>query len=246
MEVHHHTHTPQSKWTHYLYEFFMLFLAVTASYFVENQREHYIDRKREIQYVRSYADDLKKDIFQLDSVLLKRQERQVHIDSIHFILTSADPDLYGNQLYFYVRYLPRPSLFFTNDATIQQLKNSGNFRLISNQQVADTILAYDRQLRFLESISKREDLLIQRIFNSINKLFDPEVFDKMNLYDIEFTRPSGNPKLLTRDKEVIRNFLSDLHYLKTVNVGQIGWFKRQRDKARTTMVFLQKEYHLDN
>ena len=153
MEVHHHSQTPRTKWTHYLYEFFMLFLAVTASYFVENLREHYVDRKRETQYIRFYAGDLKKDIFQLDSVLLKRQERQVQIDSIHFILTSADPDLYGNQLYFYVRYLPRPSLFFNNDATIEQLKYFGNLRLVSNQQVADTMLAYDRQLRFLESIS---------------------------------------------------------------------------------------------
>ena len=28
MEVHHHTHTPRKKWTHYFWEFLMLFLAV--------------------------------------------------------------------------------------------------------------------------------------------------------------------------------------------------------------------------
>jgi len=27
MEVHAHTHTPRKKWTHYFWEFFMLFLA---------------------------------------------------------------------------------------------------------------------------------------------------------------------------------------------------------------------------
>jgi hypothetical protein len=245
MEVHHHhSHGQPNKWKHYVYEFFMLFLAVSASFYVENLREHYIEHKRERQYISLYMDDLKKDIFQLDSLIIKRGERENQIDSIHFILTSPDPDVFGNQLYFYVRYLPRPSLFINNDATLEQLKNSGNLRLISDQLVADTILAYERQLRFMEAISKREDLLIQRIFNSINKLFDPEVFDKMNVYDIEFVYPPGNPKLMTKDKDVIRNFLSDVHYLKTVNIGQIGWFKKQRQKAKQILAFLENEYHL--
>jgi hypothetical protein len=223
----------------------MLFLAVTASYYVENLREHYVDHKKEMEYIRLYVDDLKKDIYQLDSLILKRTEREVQIDSIHFILTSPDPDVYGNQLYYFVRYLPRPYRFINNDATVQQLKNSGNFRLLSNPHVAETILDYERQLRFVEYISNREEVLVQRIFNSLNLLFDPEVFDKMNIYDIEFVRPPGSPKLLTKEKAVIRNFLSDVHYLKTVNIGQIGWFKKQRQKARMIVEYLQKEYKVD-
>lgn len=247
MESHQiHSHAKEKHFKHYLFEFFMLFLAVTLGFFVENERDHYVERKREKEYIRSFADDLKKDIFQLDSLILKRETRKMQMDSIHFILTSPDPDLYGNQLYFYVRYLPRPYLFINNDATIQQLKNSGNLRLISKQQVADTIMAYEHQLRFIETITQREDQLIQRIFNSLNKLFDSEVFDKMNLYDIEFVHPPGNPKLLIRDKEVIRNFLSDVHYLKTVNIAQIGWFKKQKEKASTTLAFLKNEYKLQD
>jgi hypothetical protein len=46
MEVHHHAHTARKKWTHYFWEFFMLFLAVTAGFLVENQREHFIEHKR--------------------------------------------------------------------------------------------------------------------------------------------------------------------------------------------------------
>jgi hypothetical protein len=50
MEVHAHTHTERKKWTHYLWEFLMLFLAVTLGFFVENQREHYIEKKRAKEY----------------------------------------------------------------------------------------------------------------------------------------------------------------------------------------------------
>lgn len=246
MDTHHPKDiTHKKKWTEYLLEFFMLFFAVFLGFLAENYREHFVEKGREKQYIRSFTEDLKKDISQLDSLVRKRQVRQNQIDSIHFILTSPDPDKYGSQLYFYVRYLPRPYLFINNDATFKQLENSGNLRLVTNQQAADTIVAYERQLRFIETISSREDQLIQRVFNSLNKMFDPEVFDKMNLYDIEFTRPAGNPVLMTHDKDVIRNFLSDVHYLKTVNIGQIGWFRKQLDRARLTLSFLQNEYHLE-
>ena len=47
MEVHAHSHTERKKWHHYFWEFFMLFLAVTLGFLVENMREHILDRKKE-------------------------------------------------------------------------------------------------------------------------------------------------------------------------------------------------------
>ena len=35
MEVHQHTHTPRKKWTHYFWEFLMLFLAVFCGFLAE-------------------------------------------------------------------------------------------------------------------------------------------------------------------------------------------------------------------
>src|SRR5215210_6733179 len=46
MDVHHHTHTPRKKWTHYLFEFFMLFLAVFCGFIAENFREHIVENGR--------------------------------------------------------------------------------------------------------------------------------------------------------------------------------------------------------
>ena len=61
MEVHAHTHTPRKKWLHYFWEFFMLFLAVTAGFFVENVREHKIEKDRERQFMKSLLQDLAMD-----------------------------------------------------------------------------------------------------------------------------------------------------------------------------------------
>jgi hypothetical protein len=247
MEVHHHSnsHSHSGKnWKQYFWEFLMLFLAVFCGFLAENQREHIVEHKRELQFVQSFANDLRLDIYELDSLIRKREERKKQIDSLSFILCSPDPDHYRTQAYFYARYLPRPYVFIPNDATIQQLKNSGNLRLIRKQEVADVILSYDRQFRFFETIRIREESLVLRIFNYLNDFFDPAVFDQMNVYDIEFKKPAGNPVLLTKDKKRIHDFLSEIHYLKTVNIGQIGWFQKQKQKAEFTLAFLQKEYHL--
>src|SRR5436305_10606688 len=61
MEVHSHTHTERKKWTHYLLEFLMLFLAVTLGFFVENLREHYVEHSRAKEFAALMIEDLKKD-----------------------------------------------------------------------------------------------------------------------------------------------------------------------------------------
>lgn len=115
MEVHTHSHTARKKWYHYFWEFFMLFLAVTLGFFVENQREHIVEHKREKQFILSFTDDLKNDITQLDNLKRKRQEKAIWFDSLTLLLKTPDPDKYSGQIYFYSRYLPRPYVFYNND-----------------------------------------------------------------------------------------------------------------------------------
>ena len=61
MEVHHHAHTARKKWTHYFWEFLMLFLAVFCGFLAENQREHYIEKQREKKFARRLLSDLRED-----------------------------------------------------------------------------------------------------------------------------------------------------------------------------------------
>src|ERR1041385_1902744 len=70
MEVHQHTHTERKKFTHYLWEFLMLFLAVFCGFLAENFREHQIEKERGKQYIISLYQDLKTDTIRLDEMLL--------------------------------------------------------------------------------------------------------------------------------------------------------------------------------
>ena len=60
MEVHHHAHTARKKWTHYFWEFIMLFLAVFCGFLAENQREHMIENHRVKESMKQF-ENLKYD-----------------------------------------------------------------------------------------------------------------------------------------------------------------------------------------
>src|SRR5881394_2272631 len=100
MEVHAHSHTERKKFTHYLWEFLMLFLAVFCGFLAENQREHYIEHQREKQYIQSITEDLNADINMLDSIIRTRKTLDKQMDSLLYLMNYTDPKKYGNEIYY--------------------------------------------------------------------------------------------------------------------------------------------------
>ena len=224
------------------WEFLMLFIAITLGFFVENYRESLSDKEQEKEIIVSFINDIEEDIKELDIVIERREIRETRIDSILYILNNDLQDNFGRNLYYYARYLPRPFVFWANNTTNEELKYSGNFILIKNQKIIDVLLEYDDNYVFIDFIRQREEYLVRRLFDQINVIFDPKVFDEMNVYDIEFVYPSGNPKINSKNREVINNFLSNLHYVKTVNVVQLGLFKKHQKRGKEILELLKKEY----
>src|SRR4029077_15748495 len=101
MEVHAHSHTEREKWTHYFWEFFMLFLAVTAGFFVENQREHMVEHQREKKYISTLIQDLKTDTANLQVYINLRREKRIMMDSLLMLLSTGKHKQFGNETYFF-------------------------------------------------------------------------------------------------------------------------------------------------
>src|SRR5688572_19875879 len=153
MEVHHHAHAPgpgsqrgKRKWSHYFWEFLMLFLAVFCGFLAEYQLEHKIESDRGRQYVNSMYEDLKMDTLTLNTIIQNRVRRNEMFDSLFSLIDNPGNQL--SNLYFFARHITRtaPVLFINNDRTIQQLKYSGGLRLISNKRISDSIIIYDKQV----------------------------------------------------------------------------------------------------
>jgi hypothetical protein len=243
MEVHAHTHTPRKKWTHYLWEFIMLFLAVFCGFLAEYQLEHQIERDREKKYIRSFVEDLKSDTLFIDRYLNSKGQKIIEYDSLIWYLNSPDPDLYGGRIYFFARQLTRSPIFTPADGTIKQLINSGGLRLIKNQQVTDSIMAYNQAIeRILLTQSRQEDEIAE-IRLLMGKLMNPNILETMVNGEI-ISPPAGNPALRTKTKEFILDFIYAVHQLKGSDRLNAVRLYRLKERAVGIILFLKKEYNI--
>src|SRR6478752_5022447 len=92
MEVHKHPHhvTHKKKWSEYLLEFIMLFLAIFLGFLAENLREQNVEHHREKEYILSLVEDLKSDTVQANEVLKKLNNSSIGIDSVIAALSSSE------------------------------------------------------------------------------------------------------------------------------------------------------------
>ena len=222
----------------------MLFLAVTLGFFVENQREHMVEHQREIQYMKSMVEDLKSDAAELTENIKLRQERDVMIDSLIYLLSQQDITANGNSIYYLGRVISPPISFFPNDRTIQQLKNSGGLRLIRNMEISNSIMAYDRKMRQSVFELGDEQQVRGEYRTKANSVFDGKIFHQMMKTKV-IIRPVGNPPLFTADKTLINEFIMEVQYLGKVNQKQETRGQELVEQARKLIDDIKKQYHID-
>ncbi len=244
MEVHAHTHTPRKKWTHYFWEFLMLFLAVFCGFLTENFREHQVEHQREEKYIRSLIEDLKADTASLQVYINLRKEKRLMMDSLMMLLTSDKHKQLGNETYFFARHVFNGPPFVSTDGTIQQLKNAGNLRLIRGENVISKILAYDASVKELKEWDE-SDIRIRTSFREMGgSVFNADLLYKAMDSNFNFVRPVNNPQLITENPIAINNISFQIQYLSLGTLGNSLRGKLLKTKAENLIALLRKEYHL--
>jgi len=249
MEVHKHPHhvTHKKKWPEYLLEFLMLFLAVFLGFIAENQREHLVEQKRALQYISSFYEDLKIDNRQLEDLIPKFKEKDQRLDTMLTLLKGISKSTGARSLYkYYYEPANYPDFIYT-DRTIQQLKNSGGLRLITNKELSDSITAYDASVKQIGiSISEAISEQIHLIRQMNNRLFDlrccPEIGEYYPYNSIRFPEPGT---LLTYDDKVLAEYYNSVLFIRRMfNIQRIrlGQLKDQNNRLQQ---YLKKEYHLE-
>lgn len=245
MEVHHHSHHGKKKWTEYFWEFFMLFLAVTLGFLVENQREHYVEHQREQAYMKTLVQDIELDSRELNDCIAFRLKQEKRIDSLLYFLTHHLDSL--NDIYFFARWSTRTNDLFYNDRTMQQLKNSGGLRLIRSAEVSEKIILYDARIRqiigYRQPLENESRQALRQIYS---KVMDGAVFNNMLSEDpnVFAIRPLNNPKLFSSNPELINELVMSAQYLKSIYT-----VTRRNDAAliefgKELITLIKKEYNL--
>ncbi len=180
MDVHHHTQTARRKWTHYFWEFLMLFLAVFCGFLAENFREHRVEHQRERQFMISMLADLKSDTSLLAYASRYWDTINYSIDSVaNAIQIPANPASTSTSY----RYLNKAMDYYSfsyNDRTISQLKNAGGFRLIRKQKVANRIILFDQfNNDAMKNIAELHAFFYKTAMQLANKVYVQDIINQL-------------------------------------------------------------------
>jgi hypothetical protein len=242
MEVHAHTHTARKKWTHYIWEFFMLFLAVTAGFFVENQREHIVEHKRGQQYIKSFVEDLKIDTSRFSRTINFYKNLESMLNPLYVCYDSI---LHNQNATGCLKNILEATTGFADliytDRTLEQLKNAGGLRLLEEED-ADSIIKYDAFLRF---VLKTESTSMQPKATEVRNTRNA-AFAFSEIMDTTFGKAMMPEKLevVTKDKELLNRFFNEVLMYRSACGYMSGLIIRLRTRAVSLIKFYTEKYHL--
>ena len=227
----------------------MLFFAVFCGFLAENQREHFVEHQREKVLMKSMINDLRADSVFFSQMMHGIQQYNSHADSLILLITNSSEmekkamDIYQQEVWINLYYKAVYS-----DRTIEQLKNSGNFRLIRNNAVSDAIIKYDGFVRnFVINMQDMAILEQSRKLDAVSTgIFKAVVFrDWMKGgFKPEAIRLPEQPYFLSTDKKQIDTYINLLFKYSTTN----SWFILNTETAvkmaGSLDSLIKKEYNL--
>jgi hypothetical protein len=260
MEVRHHGHIhSQKKWKEYLFQFFMLFLAVFCGFLAEYQLEHTIEHQREKQYMVTMLEDLKSDTALLSFNVKYWDNINNSIDSltdaIQFPMSDAD-------LVKAYKHLPNATDLYSfkfNDRTIAQLKNSGGFRLIRKKAVANKIILYDQfNNDAAAKIVQGHLFYFETMIQLNNKVFSQQIINKIaekhlhhippasdNLWIDSMVKENKLPLSADSYSTLLFEFKNALLAYR-LDSKNVSWaHMRLKEMMEELITITQKEYHLE-
>jgi len=261
MEVHHHPEVEKKGLKEYFLEGLMIFLAVTMGFFAEGYREHLSEHSKEGEYIINIKKDLVADTANLGVWIPALYSRMLGFDTLINYLETPAPVKDGSNMYYLARYATRSTVFEPTDNSIQEMKSSGNLRLIRSREIVNDLMNFERataQYNHLDDIAQREDLLTYPL---IGQLFDATIFNKMVIYkkyvggaEKDYAtgqrnvtiRPPGNPQLRSATRDQVNLLIYYLHQRKSTFMGEIHDLDDQRKLATSIIKKINKEYRLED
>lgn len=235
MEVHHHPHTERKRLKHYLFEFFMLFLAVFCGFLAEYQLENKIERDREKQFIMSLVGDIKADNEIINGLKPEWNRKYLQTDSLMKLL-AGDEIINDSYPAYRLFGLARGfNDFIPHNGTIKQLINSGGLRLIQNRNVADSIMSYERMTNNL--------LVYQAQLNSYQTADQAylKIFDEIKIFN---SANKDNIPLLVKDSKSLNLAFSNIRIWSSRYLLLLKYAENVQITGISLLEVIKKEYHL--
>ncbi len=236
MEVHHHPHVEKKGSKEYFLEFLMIFLAVTLGFFAENIREKISNKAIENEYMQSLVSDLEADTSAIsqatgiwssanNDVVDIEQSLKAHPVDVKNFYKSLSKDFWHFDLFKY------------DNKTVEELKSSGNFRLIRDKKIENRIMSFDLDMKYL--LTQEKD--VKDLMN-VSKQAEEKIADYTQIRFGNFNNDSSY-SLLNNDPKLIGEYYNKLLAFNKLAVYHEFLFRQIQVKAKNLLEIIQKEYH---
>jgi hypothetical protein len=256
MEVHHHPHLPHAekrKFKEYFLEFLMIFLAVTLGFFAESIREHLGDRSKEREYLSSMVSELQYDTAQYSHLVQELNYLRPILDSLYVNAKEAKRFNYVLQGQWNTPVNALTTTYQPSLTTIEQLKSSGNLRLIDDKNIARKIVGYAAYVQNNILTSRTTDMndASNNIFSQEDAISDEADFSKKIDDNIQNNIPLENSDLydmplLVKDSVTLNKLANSFINLKARNYGYSGVLNRADTLATQLIQSINNKYHFSN
>ena len=240
MEVHAHSHTARKKWTHYFWEFLMLFLAVFCGFLAEYQLEPKIEKDREKVLAKAFYEDIKKDTAALINGIVFSKVKIKSAGNAISILRSDRSKWNDTLLYKDLTTLTTVYPFIATNGTYEQMKASGSLRYFS-QSLVNQMNAYYVQVSKTEHRDVLEDDHLRERF--IVRLIDIINIEVMS--DIRLNQPITHVMYINQTgKADIDKTVNLIAICKIVRTRSMMEYEAQLNIAYSLLAALEKKYSL--
>ena len=255
MEVHAHTHTPRKKWTHYFWEFLMLFLAVFCGFLAEYQLEHYIEKQRAKEFALSLHRDLTADTSIFNANIERLNTCSKKIDTLVGLLSDTEQiqqntsSIYNLSVYAFIFPESTPT-----ESTLQQLLNSGSLRYFKDNLLVDSIKIYNNTIQLFKKFSetaatlntefRKKQLHVIEISPVIEFIETSVLLYAGSIRNVSDTAFFKNRQLLTNEPFLLKEYANWCSLKKFYLTNSFLRYRALKAQATSVLKLLNKKYHI--
>ena len=153
------------SWKDYIFEFLLVFMAISLGYYVDNKRDEYGDQEHTREFARQLVEGLQRDTANLRLTIAFHNEKMQAFDSLYriFSIPGMPPKKWAG-IYRFLNLVEQRRKYNPTTTTFDQISHSGALRNFRNGNLVENLLEYKH---WIDLINIQEELEVQYIEEQI-------------------------------------------------------------------------------
>lgn len=217
-------------------EIILVVIGILIALQINNWNTQNKEHEKEIGYIKSLIEDINSDIVLSEKIIDSLNDNDAILDEL--LIELSNENIYNDsnkafQLWLYNFGYPD---FISNDRTLQLLKNSGGFELISNNEAIDVILKYDKAVTLFKN---QDETMAASLVTSNPYWRSFDIIKLTNPIENQFPIP-----LLSKDKEALNDMYTNRMYWKYGLITLKNRIQEIQSVGKKTIKILKSNYNL--